>query len=90
MLLNQPFRLKNLYLFLTVLEAFALTAIIPWVTIAMTYQDKILSHYQKPSPEMYSQESVSYIFTGMSIFGTLGYVLFEICKRRANKAIYKR
>lgn len=33
---------------------------------------------------------MSYIFTGMSIFGTSAYLIYEIVKRRANRIIYKQ
>ena len=59
-------------------------------TISTNYQDKILYRFFKPSPELFSAETVGYIFTGMTIFGTIGYLLYEIVKRRANKIIYKQ
>lgn len=51
MLLNQPFRLKNIVLFYHVLEAFIITALVPWVTISLNYQQYILYRfYMKPNP----------------------------------------
>lgn len=90
MLLNQPFKIKNLVIFYNVFETFAIMAIVPWIMISMNYQSHILYMYEKPSPHLYDEESISYIFTFMSIFGTTAYLFFEFNKRRANRIIYKR
>lgn len=90
MLLNNPFTLKNLYIVFNVFETFAITALVPWVMISMNYQEHILYLYEKPSPLLYDQQSISYIFTFMSIFGTVAYLFFEFNKRRANRIIYKQ
>lgn len=65
-------------------------AIVPWIMISMNYQSHILYMYEKPSPHLYDEESISYIFTFMSIFGTAAYLFFEFNKRRANRIIYKQ
>lgn len=67
-----------------------MAATIPWILISMNYQNKILYRFDKPSPELLSESSVSYIFTAMSFFGTVAYFLYEIIKRRANRVIYKQ
>lgn len=90
MFLSQPFKIKNFVVLWFVFETFSLTALIPWMMISTNYQDKILYKFFKPSPELFSDETVGYIFTGMTIFGTIGYLLYEIVKRRANKIIYKQ
>ena len=56
----------------------------------MNYQSKILYHIEKPSPELYSDSSLSYLFTMMTIFGTFSYICYEYTKRRTNTLIYKR
>lgn len=90
MILTQPFTYKNLLVFWFVFETFAVTAVFPWMIISMNYQNDILYRFDKPSPELYSQTSISYLFSMMSLFGTLAYFLFEITKRRANRIIYKQ
>lgn len=89
MLFNQPFKWKNLLVFYFVFETFALAAIFPWIIISMNYQNKILYRFDKPSPELFSEQSISSLFTMMSFFGTTAYIFYEIVKRRANKHIYK-
>ena len=53
MALNQPFRVKNLYVLFNVFETFLITAFVPWVMISMKYQEYILYKYEKPSPHLY-------------------------------------
>ena len=90
MLFDQPFRLKNLYVLYCVFETFFITTSAPWIFISMNYQSKILYHIEKPSPELYSDSSLSYLFTMMTIFGTFSYLCYEYMKRRSNTLIYKR
>lgn len=76
MFLTQPFKWKNFLLVWFVVESFGMAATIPWVLISMNYQNRILYHFDKPSPELFSENSVSYIFTATSIIGTVSYFLY--------------
>jgi hypothetical protein len=58
--------------------------------ISMTYQSKILFEFIKPSPYLFSEDSLSYLFTSMSVCGTTAYLIYEFVKRRANIKIYKK
>jgi hypothetical protein len=90
MLLTTSFRAKGLLLYWFVFETFAAVAIFPWLVISMNYQNKILFLFEKPSPEIFTENAVSYLFTIMSVLGTVAYLLYEIVKRRANRIIYKQ
>lgn len=90
MIISQPFKFKNLLVYMFVFEAFALGATIPWMMLSLNYQKYILFNFSKPSPQLFSQNTVGYIFTLTSVFGTLSYLIYEIIKRRANRIIYKQ
>jgi hypothetical protein len=90
MLFNQPFKLKNLVVWFFHLDTFLVFATVPWMLIGMNYQQYIVFQYERPSPELLNQSSLNYLLFIISFAGTLSYLLFELFKRRANKAIYKK
>lgn len=90
MLFTQKFRLMNLVVFYQIFETFTLPAILPWVFISLMLQSNILFMGISQPPELISQSNLSILFNIMSIGSTVGYLLYEIMKRRSNKIIYKR
>ena len=89
MLFTQKFRLMNLIVFYQIFETFTLPAILPWIFISLMLQSNILFYHEYPS-ELISQTTLSILFNIMSIGSTVGYLMYEVMKRRANKIIYKR
>lgn len=92
MLFTNKFRPMNLVIFYQIFETFTLPGILPWIFLSMTLQSNILFHGFDPSttPEMINPILSSVLFNVMSILSIVGYMLYEIFKRRANKIIYHK
>jgi hypothetical protein len=65
-----------------------LPAIVPWAIVAMTYESKILFQYTKPSPEMISEDIMSFFFNYATFCFYISYFIYFIVKRRANTVLY--
>ena len=80
----------NFVVFYQIFETFALPAILPWIFISLMLQSNILFRHMKQPPELLSQKVLSIFFNIMSIGSTIGYLMYEYFKRRANKILYNR
>ena len=63
-------------------------ALVPWALMAMSYQSKVLFMYEKPSPELISDDVISPIFTINTVLAYLAYFFYWLIKRRATTVLY--
>lgn len=80
----------NFVVFYQIFETFALPGILPWVFLSMTLQSNILFRGADQPDDFVNPMVISVLFNILSVVSTVGYFLYEIFKRRANKIIYNR
>lgn len=91
MLFTRKFKPMNFVIFYQIFETFTLPGVLPWVFISLSLQNNILYRGIEDKGENYASPTVSFVlFNILSVASTLGYFLFEIFKRKANRIIYKR
>ncbi len=88
MFVRQPFHFRTFIIGYQAIESFLLPAIVPWTIVAMTYESKILFQYTKRSPEMISEDYMSYFFNFATLCFYFSYFLYFFIKRRANVVLY--
>lgn len=80
----------NFVVFYQIFETFALPAILPWIFMSLMLQSNIWLRGADRPAELVNPIVLSVLFNILSIVSTLGYVIFEIFRRRANKIIYHK
>lgn len=90
MLFRSRFRFMNLVICFQIFEMFALPSIIPWMLISLLLQKHVLYLGVPHPPALLSDDIMPILFNILSISSTLGYLLYELMKRRANKVLYHR
>lgn len=88
MLFNSKFRLMNIAIWYQILETFALPAIVPWIFLSLMLQTNILYRGVDEPPELLDPVFISILFNILSVGSTIGYLFYEIIKRRSNKILY--
>jgi hypothetical protein len=88
MLFTQRFNLQNFIVFYQVFETFTFPAILPWVFISMFLQTNVLYRGVDPPAEVANAALNSVLFNILSVVSTVGYLLYELLKRRSNSIIY--
>ena len=89
MLFSTKFRLKNLVMFFHICETFALPGIVPWIFLSLLLESNFLFTNGQPD-YLIPSLVLTILFNIMGLASNLGYILYEILKRRSNKIIYKR
>jgi hypothetical protein len=80
----------NIVIFYQVIELFLLPAIVPWAFIGINLQNYVLYFGLEESFQMTNPIFESVLFNILTISGSLGYLIYEVFKRRANRIIYNR
>lgn len=62
----------------------------PWIFLSLMLQKNILFREVHMPEESLPPIVMKVLFNVLSVVSTLGYFLFEIFKRRANRIIYKK
>ena len=89
MLFSHKFRLLNLVIFYITFEIFTLPAIVPWIFISLGLQELFLEKGDYPEG-LIPPGVINILFNIMAIGSFVGYLLFEVFKRRSNRIMYKR
>lgn len=90
LLFNSKFRPMNLVVFFQIFEIFVLPAILPWVFLSLNFTGNILYRGATRPEGMAPPIFESVLFNILTALSTVGYLLYELFKRRANKIIYNR
>ncbi len=61
---------------------------VPWALTATSYQTKVLFRFNRPSPELISQDIINPLFTFNTIVLYSAYFFYWILKRRATKILH--
>ncbi len=90
MFVNNSFHWRNIVILFNVFEICALPALVPWVFVSLMYQSNILYHFVKPSPYLYSDYALSYVFNALTLFSAISYLGLEFFKRKYNNFVYRQ
>lgn len=80
----------NFIVFYQIFENTILPTIMPWIFLSLMLQKNILFREVHMPEESLPPVVMKILFNVLSVVSTLGYFLFEIFKRRANRIIYKK
>ena len=79
---------RSLMVSYTMFDTIFFPIVMPWIFLAIIYQQNLLFRYIKPSPEMISEKYVDLIFTLSSVSFYVSYLLYWQMKRRATTVLY--
>lgn len=87
MLFNTPFRFRNLWMTLLVIEVFTMAAVIPWALLGLGLQYKLMNdttiHY-------FPGWLIELMLNGATVFTFISYVFYEWWRRDANSRVYSQ